>query len=179
VKRTLHLIVSLRARDLAALTAEETVRKRVPGGERLVRLDRADLWEFAYDGGAEFRSRLEGLVRDSNIFVNPNKHLFRFADDYRSGWTEECVLVAVRGREDLDGAVAEETLRSRHRLPGLEGVRYAALWILRFDGVSGAEALALAESLSVTRGPRGGLLVNPHYQEYTIEPAIAAERGRP
>jgi hypothetical protein len=175
VKRELHLIVSPRRRDLAALTAEETIRKRVPGGEALARLDRADLWEFDYEDGDEFRGALEKLVRESNLFVNPNKHVFRFAEDFRAGWRERCVLVAVRGKEDLEGAVAEETLRSRYRLPGLRGVRYATLWVLRVEAPAGEDGLSLAESLAVATGVGGGLLVNPHYQEYEIERARVEE----
>jgi hypothetical protein len=176
VKRKLFLLVALRTRDLAALTAEETIRKRLPGGEKLRRLDRADLWEFDFDDGEGFRAALEKLVRDSNLFVNPNKHVFRFADDFRTGWREECVLLAVRGKEDLEGAVAEETLRSRYKLTGLREVRYATLWMLHLAETAEGESLALAESLAVAGARSGGLLVNPHYQEYEIERAHAAER---
>ncbi|MFH1679870.1 MAG: hypothetical protein ABIH26_04420 [Candidatus Eisenbacteria bacterium] len=177
MNRTLYLLVRLRTGDLAALTAEETIRRRVRGGERLARLDRSDLWEFTYRDGNEFQGRLEKLVSESNLFVNPNKHLFRYAEDYRSGWREEGFLLAVRGREDLEGAVAEETLRSRYRLPGLERVRYATLWFLRFEGAAGEEGLALAESLALANSPKGGLLVNPHYQEHTLEPAGSGEKA--
>ncbi|MFH1277754.1 MAG: hypothetical protein ABIK65_05195 [Candidatus Eisenbacteria bacterium] len=114
---------------------------------------------------------LERLVRESNLFVNPNKHTFRFTEDYRSGWTGEAVLLTVRGREDLEGEVARETLETRYRLGGLEEIRYATLWVMRLRGVGGDEALARAEALAVTTGPKGGLLVNPHFQDYEVEPA--------
>jgi len=175
MSRTLYLLVRLRAGDLAAATAEETIRRRVRGGEKLVRLDRSDLWEFTYQDGNDFRGRLESIVRESNLFVNPNKHAFRYAVDFRRGWREEGVLVVVRGKDDLEGAVAEETLRSRVRLPGLERVRFATLWFLRFQEARGSEALALGESLAVAASPKGGLLVNPHYQDYTIELAETGE----
>lgn len=170
--KRLYLLVSLRARDLAALTAEETIRRRVAGGGHLDRLDRADLWEFDSDGAGVFRDGLERLVRESNLFVNPNKHTFRFTGDYRTGWTGDVTLVTVRGREDLDGAVARETLETRYHLPGLRDVRYASLWVMRFTGVAPGERAALAESLAVTTGPKGGLLVNPHYQEWAVEDGV-------
>ncbi len=176
MSRKLDLLVSLRTRDLAALTAEETIRKRIPGGEKLARLDRADFWEFTFDGREGFREAMEKLVRESNLFVNPNKHAYRFADDYRTGWQGACALVAVRGREDLEGALAEETLRSRYRVPGLTRVRYATLWILQFDAAAEENLLALAESLSIATERKGGLLVNPHYQDYEIERSRPSER---
>lgn len=167
----IYLLVSLRARGLTALTAEETIRRRVAGGDALERLDQADLWEFRHRGEKGFREELEKLVRESNLFVNPNKHSFRFTEEYRTGWAREAVLLTVRGREDLEGEVARETLGTRYRLEGLEEVRYSTLWVVRFKDVAGDEALARAEALAVTTGPKGGLLVNPHFQEYAVEPA--------
>jgi len=171
LNRKLYLLVRLRVRDVTALTAEETIRRWIEGGEKLARLDRADLWEFTYRDDGDFRGKIEELVNDSNLFVNPNKHTFRFADDYREGWEEEVFLAVVRGREDLEGAVARNTLESRYRLAGLEDVRYATLWVFRFDGVTGDEALGLAESFAVTRTRKDGLLVNPHYQICEVKPA--------
>lgn len=171
----LQLLVTLRNRGLTALTAEETLRRRVSGGEALERLDQADLWEFRHRGGERFREQLEKLVRESNLFVNPNKHSFRFTEDFRSGWSGDPVLLTVRGRDDLEGEVARETLGTRYRLEGLEEVRYATLWIFRFRGLPEEEALARAETLAVTTGPKGGLLVNPHFQEYAAHPS--SEKG--
>jgi len=170
VNRKLYLVVRLRVRDLTALTAEETIQKRVAGGDRLETLDRADLWEFTFRSGECFRAKLEHLVGDSNLFVNPNKHTYRFADDYREGWRSGGWLLVVRGREDLEGAVARDTLDRRYDVAGLEEVRYGALWILRLRDEGRAEDRENAERLAVATGPKGGLLVNPHYQEYSLEP---------
>jgi len=173
----LFLLVRLRVPDVTALTAEETIRKRVGGGERLSGLDRLDLWEFRHREGAAFRERLESLVRDSNLFVNPNKHAYRITGDYRRGWKKGGYLVLVRGREDLEGKVAEETLARRYAIEGLEAVRYGVLWRMTLAGAAGEEGRALAESLAVTRSPEGGLLANPHIQTCEVEPALESEEG--
>ncbi|MBN1826158.1 MAG: hypothetical protein JW958_07825 [Candidatus Eisenbacteria bacterium] len=177
MSEALFLLVRLRVPDVTALTAEETIRKRVAGGGRLVRLDRLDLWEFRHRDGAAFREKLDALVRDSNLFVNPNKHAYRITGDYRRGWREGGYLVLVRGREDLEGKVAEETLARRYAIDGLHGVRYGVLWRMKLEGTGGAEGLALAESLAVTRAPKGGLLVNPHVQTWSVEAAVESEEA--
>jgi len=167
------LLVHLRVKDLTAETAEETIRKRIDGGEKLRKLERAELWEFRHSReGGEFRSELERLVRRSNLFVHPNKHAYRIVDDYRSGWEEEGFLLWVRGKEGVEGMVARETLRTRFGLEGLEEVRYGVLWVIRPAGIAGEDALAWARKIGITTGPRDGLLVHPHYQEYDLDRTI-------
>lgn len=164
----LYLLVGLRVPDVTALTAEETIRKRITGGERLDGLEHFDLWEF-HSGAGGFRDELERMVRDSNLFVNPNKHVYRFTEDYLDGWTEERYILRVWGREDMDGVVARDTLIRRYGISNLSDVKRSDLWVMNLSGVSGGEGVALAESFGVTDGPRGGLLVNPHYQEYSVK----------
>ena len=163
----LYLLVGLRVPDVTALTAEETIRKRISGGEKLNGLEHFDLWEFHHGGGG-FRVELERMVRDSNLFVNPNKHIYRFADDYLEGWTEERHILRVWGREDIDGVVARDTLIRRYGISNLNEVKRSDLWTMDLTGVSAMDGAALVESFGVTDGPRGGLLVNPHYQDYSV-----------
>ena len=169
MSETLALLVRHRVEDLAARTAEETIRGRIEGGEHLERLGREELWEFTFRAGSGCEKRIRKLTEESNLFVNPNKHHHRFTADVLSGREGGGYLLRVHNRDDLDGDVAFDTLVNQYDCEGLERVRFGTVWVIHVSAVKGERAAALTERFAVTRGPRDGLLVNPHYQDWTLE----------
>ncbi len=166
------LLVRHRHQDLDARTAEDTIRKRLEEGERLLGLGREECWEFIYREGSGLRERLEVLAESANLFVNPNKHLYRFSDGWQSGALEQGVLLLVRNQPDLEGPLALETLQKEYGCEGLQEVRYGTLWILRIAGSMNGplgDERELAERFAITRSRGDGLLVNPHFQTWEWE----------
>ncbi len=172
----LALLIGHRVEDLAARTAEETIRRRLDGGEALESLDREEFWEFRYRTEELFEEKLTALIDRAELFVNPNKHRWRISTGgIAAGHEGKGYLLKVTNREDIDGDVAKHTLTMQYGFRGLEEVRYGVLWIIRLaegvvgDGPAGDAGRALAEKIAVTKSRDSGLLVNPHYQEWSLE----------
>ncbi len=170
-RRHLALLVKNRVEDLIARTAEETIIRRLEGGEHLESLHREEFWEFDFLEGHGFEEMLRTLTGNADLFVNPNKHRYRLTEEgILSGHQGPGYLVRVSGREDIEGEVAKQTLERQYGCEGLKEVRYGLLWVIRLKGIDGDEGAQLAERFAVTRGAKDGVLVNPHYQEWRMEP---------
>ena len=78
----LLLITGLKVADPTAITALATLRTRLGFEEILAGLSREELFLFEMEGGEEgARAAVAGLVRDTNLFFNPNKHRHRLSTD--------------------------------------------------------------------------------------------------
>ncbi len=167
----LALLVKHRVEDLIARTAEETIRRRLEGGERLERLDREEFWEFDFRAGEGFEEKLRRFTAGAELFVNPNKHHYRISEEgIFTGFTGRGWLLRVTGRDDIEGEVAKHTLIRQYGCEELQDVRYGVLWVIRLKDDEGGEGDGeLAERMAITRSREDGLLVNPHFQEWKME----------
>ncbi|MGD9496824.1 MAG: hypothetical protein AB7Y46_11030 [Armatimonadota bacterium] len=170
-----ELVVALKIPDVTALTAANAIRRRLGYEHTLKVLKRADYYRLELD--LPDRAAAERLVREiaenTNLFVNPNKHVYkvRFPEDRgaaRTGDGEYVVSVLVTNPDDSSGAQIAASLQSHHGYPQVQGVETGVLWTLHLLADSQEQALAMAEDITVTRSQSKGILMNPHFQEYTL-----------
>jgi len=149
--------------DAAALTARETLQRALGLGKQVRDVARSEVFAFTWEGEARGAvAALEGLARDTNLVLNPNKHHRELVEGdaplHPRGTAWVLVFEPGQGR-DL-GAV----INRRRLLPfALSGVRSALLWELDLDG-DPMQVRAAVEAAAVTRDRKHGLLANPHYQ---------------
>ncbi len=188
-KGTMKLLVTLltshKGVDLHAATAMQVMVDRLAGGRQLSRLLRCEIHTFAEDsvpGGAS-------ALLETGRYYNPNKHhfgVFEMAGELTlytnaehhtlpSVWPGKFVSSDVEPPADLytkflggpapAGQVAVDvaTFVRGQNGPVFSGV----LWRLVL-AVAREEALELASHLSVARGRKEGLLLNPHLEEWLL-----------
>ncbi len=173
--QSVELLVRLKIPDVTALTAAGALRRRMGYEGTLRALRRADYYRMglAVADDAAARELATRLAEKTNLFVNPNKHVY----ELRTGTHEP-----MRGREghhllqvlvtdSADGS-AEGML---HALQGrlgygsqVQDLLRGVLWSLEVTSQSRDEALALARDIAVTRTRSQGLLMNPHFQECEV-----------
>jgi hypothetical protein len=188
----LTLTVALRGADPVALTAEHALTHRLGYGGVLAELARRDLWRLRLDasGVAEALALAGSWVTRSNVFVNPNKHVYELASSStgdkparaggRTAW------VVAWSEPDLEGEAAVRLIQARFGGRELAHVRKALVWMLRFSaGVGADEVKRRAEEIAVARSRLSGLLTNPHFQSVAVvraadpRAAVAAAFGAP
>ncbi|MCD6351752.1 MAG: hypothetical protein J7M26_06505 [Armatimonadetes bacterium] len=165
-----ELLVSLKIPDVTALTAANTLRRRMGYGEVLEKLDRADYYLFdieAADVDAACE-RVRDIAEHTTLFVNPNKHVFEVqpwqagASLRREGdlYVVHCLV------RSLDYDAGPGMVESLHKLGygEVRGLQTGTLWTLHLRVREEAAARALAEEIAVTKSRSQGLLANPHYQ---------------
>ncbi|MBD3369410.1 hypothetical protein GF402_03490 [Candidatus Fermentibacteria bacterium] len=166
-KRTVRLVVGLRAEDPSAVTALATLKSQMPE-ECPRKLERYDLWEFELDGGgADTVREIAGRYVD---IVNPNKNVHFVLDGESvppSSQGLDTVWVAVSNVDDSDSLTWSKILRSVGY--PLVMVRRSVLWGLCYPSpmrsdLSRARALAVARAVSRSRG----LLGNPVSQRIEV-----------
>ena len=171
-----ELLVTLKIPDVTALTAGNSLRRRLGYAQRLVSLKRADYYRLELDLEAA-KPALElvsQLAERTNHFVNPNKHTFtvravepRLNPPRKKGGFEVEVLVTdVEGDRsaDLEQALVNDRLAEGK----VKAVHVGVLWTLTLKTDSAAEALETAREIAVTRARDQGLLANPHFQAVSI-----------
>ena len=171
---SVELVVSLKIPDVTALTAGNAIRRRLGYEDVLIALDRADYYRLELE--VDDRERAEGLVREmaeeTNLFVNPNKHVYevRFPEDRDGGgedgeWT---VNVLVTSPDDSTGEAIASALDTRLGYGEVANVETGVLWTMRIRADSEDAAREVGESITVTRSQSQGILMNPHFQEYEL-----------
>lgn len=166
-----ELLVTLKIPDVTALTASNTLRRRLGYGDVLTRLDRADYYLFDVEADSEDEACevVRNLAERTTIFVNPNKHSFQVrphapsAEVPRRGDVYEvrCLVREV----DYDPAPQILAQVARTELgKSIGGLQVGTLWTLHLRAPSADGARQLAHEIAVTRSRSKGLLVNPHYQ---------------
>ena len=170
-----ELVVGLKIPDVTALTAANAIRRRLGYGEALESLERADYYRIEID--VDERDLAEKLAREmaeqTNLFVNPNKHMYdvRFPEDRGENAQADgawVVNVLVTSPDDSSGDGIASALTGRLGYDQVEGVDTGVLWTLHIRAESEAEAREIAEKITVTRSQSEGLLMNPHFQEYEV-----------
>lgn len=172
----IELLVTLKIPDVTALTAANTIRRRLGYAERLTSLRRADYYRLEVE--AESDQAALDLVRElalrTNHFVNPNKHSFtvrpheqRVSPPAQEGEFEVEVLTTDVDSDrsgDLEAALSSDRLAQGR----VKAVHTGVLWTLRLRADSPSEALEMARDIAVTRARDRGLLANPHFQAVRI-----------
>lgn len=173
---SVELLVTLKIPDVTALTAANTIRRRLGYGERLVNLRRADYYRLDLD--LEDPQAALAMVREmaerTNLFVNPNKHSFTVRTRQERGqpvagngaWT---VNVLVTDPADTSPAGILAALQA---IPAYGDtvlkVQRGVLWTMKLMAESEQQAVQMAEDITVTRSQSRGLLMNPHFQTYEM-----------
>lgn len=168
--RRVELTVSLKVPDNEARSALEALTVKMGLAGEVADLTREELWVFEFDETVdEPRGVVEQLARETNVFVNPNKHRYAIAagsDRVAAVLDSDEVAILVR---DRDGSRHASILPVLRRL-GISGVRDAAKWTRwRVRMSAPPEAgdpglLSLLRRIAVTTGRHDGLLANPHSQ---------------
>lgn len=174
--------------DLVALSALDTLVRKMGYADWLLSLSREELWILSFDlDDGEAGEVTEMLVKRTGIFVNPNTHIHTVV---RAGELmphgiqcgREGLGIAVWPQEDSQVRPVAVAVRERMGVESLKELRRLILWWPRFaqDGGEGRSrtnrgdhrgymsAAQIAESMVATRSRQEGLLANPHYQRWCI-----------
>lgn len=184
----LTLTVALRSADPVALTAEHALTHRLGYSGTLAAVARRDLWRLRLEasGVAEALSLAGSWVTRSNVFVNPNKHVYELAASSgadRPGRTSgRTAWVVAWSEPDLEGEAAVRLIQARFGGSELLQVRKARLWMLRFSASVDADEIGRrAEEIAVARSRLAGLLTNPHFESVAVvraaDPRAAVARA--
>jgi phosphoribosylformylglycinamidine (FGAM) synthase PurS component len=172
----IELLVRLKIPDVTALTAANSLRRRMGYEGGLVELRRADYYRLGLNVSSadEARALATELAEQTNLFVNPNKHVYELrepgastAEPSGNGMHDVEVLVT----DPSDGSAEGALTALQGRLGYGEQVASLVkglLWVLRLKADDRETAKALAEEIALTRRIDQGLLVNPHFQECSI-----------
>ena len=179
----IELTVKLKIPDVTAVTARNTLQRRLGYGEVLRDLQREDYWALTVQADSEAAARDLGiaLAERTNVFVNPNKHTYQLnvrrtpeieapgspgsppLAGSSSGLTSVRVLTGFLG--DASASMTQEALQGRLGYGQVvQAVERGTLWTLTLNTANAPQARQWAEEMVVTRGGQQGLLVNPHSQ---------------
>jgi hypothetical protein len=171
----LTLTVARRGADPVALTAEHALTHRLGFGGALAELARRDLWRLRLEasGVAEALALAGSWVTRSNVFVNPNKHVYELAatnaSDRPARASGRTAWIVAWSEPDLEGESAVRLIQTRFGGRELVEVRKALVWMVRFGaGVDPEEIKRRAEEIAVARSRLSGLLTNPHFQSVAV-----------
>jgi len=171
-----ELLVSLKIPDVTALTAANTIRRRLGYAERLPALRRADYYRLEVDAETEQAARdlVTDLAQRTNHFVNPNKHVFtvrmaqrRLTPPSTDGAFQVEVLIT-DAESDRASEIEQALANDRIAQGRVKAVHVGVLWTLTLRADSPQEALELARDIAITRARNQGLLANPHFQSVQI-----------
>ena len=170
-----ELLVRLKIPDVTALTAANSLRRRMGYADALQRLRRADYYRFGLNAAtADEALALAGeLAEDTNLFVNPNKHVYELrlpeqTDEASAGPTQE-VEVLITDPNDGSAQGALSALQGRLGYGDrVASLTRGVLWLMDLRAPDRETAKHLAEQMAVTRRIDQGLLMNPHFQECTV-----------
>lgn len=165
-----QILVSLRNADPTALTALGCLQRSLGFGERLADVRRRVLWELHGPAGEDAEALLSVLSRTGELF-NPNKeaaHVRRPGDSVSSlapplpgdeGWESFLAWNPGPGADCLPNSL------TAFRRGGWTLTR-GVLWSLRWKSATAEERLRWSQDAVLCAGPRQGLLVHPHLEDY-------------
>lgn len=166
------LLVRLKIPDVTALTAANALRRSL-GYSQLSSLRRADYYglTLAVDTPDQALALATELAEKTNLFVNPNKHVFEVQAGQPVAPEAEGQVVQVLVTDPHDGSAEGMLAALQGRLgygERVSEVTRGLLWTLELAVDSPAEAQRLARELAETTSLEQGLLVNPHFQDLEI-----------
>lgn len=174
---SVELMVSLKIPDVTALTAANALRRRLGYADALKQLKRADYYrlDLAVDDPDAALALGEELAERTNLFVNPNKHIYELkvlqARGQRLAGEDGAYAVNVLVTDPADGSGEGMLAALQGRLgyeDRVQGLLKGVLWTMLLAAGDADQARRMAEDIAVTRAQDQGLLMNPHYQEYEI-----------
>jgi phosphoribosylformylglycinamidine (FGAM) synthase PurS component len=167
--QNVELFVVLKVPDTVALTAQDTIKRKMGYGETLKYLMRADYWKIGldYDDRTAAEERLHEIIEKTNIFINPNKHFYSIDKKPLAkcmGAFSVNVLVSEMSDDEID------IITSLHRqgFTEIKSVETGVLWHFELQTNSQKDAEHLALELTNTESRKQGLLANPHSQNVQI-----------
>jgi len=172
--QSVELLVKLKIPDVTALTAAGALRRRMGYEDALLSLTRADYYrlELGTEDAGEALSLARDLAEKTNVFVNPNKHVYELrAGSKDIAAARDGYRVQVLVTDPLDGSAegALAALQGRLGYGGrVTGLVKGVLWTLDLACDSAEEARRIASDIAVTRSREQGLLMNPHFQECRV-----------
>ena len=169
-----ELLVRLKIPDVTALTASNSLRRRMGYAKVMTELKRADyyLLEIEAETAEDAELFVYEIAEQTSLFVNPNKHAFEVrvkgtpSDEKPEPGLFE-VNVLVRDVEGDKGPGLRDTL-VRLGYVAVQSVQAQTMWILKIRADDVEAAKKGAEEIAVTTSRSKGLLGNPHYQQYTV-----------
>jgi hypothetical protein len=183
----LTLSVELRGLDPSALTAQHALVHRLGYGPALTETRRVDLWRLAVEaaGIPDALAIAGSWITRSNLFVNPNKHVYELAAARGTNGAGgagrgkgRVAWVVATSDPDLEGEAAVELIHRRFQGLELRAARRAVAWKLHFGAqVETGKVLELASDMAVARSRMHGLLTNPHFQSVVVVRAGSAAQA--
>lgn len=174
----IELFVKLKIPDVAAVTAKNTLQRRMGYKNILLNLEREDYYKILANlKNIEEAEKIgKELAEKSNIFVNPNKHKYRLEikgkKKEKNAQQKEkvhLVKVLVNYLEDGTSFLILDSLKNRFNFgKKILDLKRGILWTLTISAKNQKESLEKAKEIVLTRSREKGLLVNPHFQSFKI-----------
>lgn len=170
--KNVELLVRLKIPDVTALTAANALRRSM-GYTQLRELGRADYYRLALnaDTDDEAVALARELAEKTNLFVNPNKHVYEVVTSREAAAPAQGQHAQVLVTDPHDGS-AEGMLSALQGRLGyadrVAGLTRGVLWTMVLDVPDAAGARRLAAEMAETKSLEKGLLVNPHFQEFEV-----------
>ena len=156
--------VHRKTRDLVRDAAEDLLAART---DSLVAIDRAEVWRFDVEGGAEARTAVRRILDETTLVVNPNIHRYTLEEGGQEEGPRCRLVVTVRDRVDAKSAAVLRSVRERLGLREISGIERSVRWALELDADEAAAAELGREIAG--GGERGaGILANSHAQDADV-----------
>lgn len=170
--QSVAILVRLKIPDVTALTASNALRRSM-GYKQLKELRRADYYrlELAVDTPEQAVALASELAEKTNLFVNPNKHVYEVWTSREEKAPAQGQLAHVLVTDPNDGSAQGMLAALKGRLgygDKVTGVTKGLLWTMVLDTEDPEEARRLASEMAETKSLGQGLLVNPHFQEFEV-----------
>ncbi len=149
MSQAVEMVVSLKVPDTTAITTFQTLQKL--GFKKIKDVSKSDYYRFSIEGDLE---EFKEKICKVDILVNANKHSYDFSIKKHG------VNILVRNIND-DGNHILSTLKNRLGLKDVKKIERSTLWSLSINADE-------KESMKIADKAAKELLVNEHYQEYTI-----------
>ncbi len=166
------LLVRLKIPDVTALTAANALRRSL-GYTQLKALTRADYYRLSLntETPAAALDLARELAEKTNLFVNPNKHVYELHEQLDAGDAADGHIARVLVTDPHDGSAEGMLAALQGRLgygDRVAGITKGLLWTLHLDCADVEEARRLAAEMAETKSLEQGLLVNPHFQDFEV-----------
>lgn len=170
--QTVRLLVRLKIPDVTALTAANALRRSM-GYSQLKELKRADYYclELNADTPEQAIALAQELAEKTNLFVNPNKHVYEVWTSREEKAPAQGKLAQVLVTDPNDGSAQGMLAALQGRLgygDQVAGLTKGLLWTMALEVDCEEEARRLAGEMAETKSLDKGLLVNPHFQEFEV-----------